>query len=61
MISNVKIFDVYIGEKIANNQKSVALRITLESNETLTEEIISTKINKILKSLAYRFGITLRS
>ena len=61
MISNVKIFDIYIGEKIANNQKSVAIRITLESNETLTEEIISTKINKILKSLEYRFGITLRS
>ena len=48
-------------KKIANNQKSVAIRITLESNETLTEEIISTKINKILKSLEYRFGITLRS
>ena len=61
MISNVKVFDLYIGDKIDAFKKSVAIRITLESDETLTEEVISSKINRILKSLEYRFKITLRA
>ena len=61
MISNIKIFDVYIGEKIASDKKSVAVRITLESDETLTEDVISTKMRKLLKTLEYRFNITLRA
>ena len=61
MISNVKVFDLYIGDKIDVSKKSVAIRITLESDETLTEEVISSKINRILKSLEYRFKITLRA
>ena len=61
MISNVKVFDLYIGDKIDASKKSVAIRITLESDETLTEDVISSKINRILKSLEYRFKITLRA
>lgn len=61
MISKVAVFDIYIGDKIEENKKSVAIRITLESDETLTEEIISSKIKRILKSLEYRFKITLRA
>ena len=60
MITKVEIFDIFEDEKIGLDKKSVAFRITLESNETLTEEIISNKISKILKSLEYRFKITLR-
>ena len=61
MISNIKVFDLYIGDKIEANKKSVAIRITLESDETLTEDVISSKISRILKSLEYRFKITLRA
>lgn len=61
MITNVEIFDIFEDEKIGNSEKSVAFRITLESEETLTEDIINSKINKILKSLEYRFNIKLRS
>ena len=61
MVSNIKVFDLYIGEKIDSSKKSVAIRITLESDETLTEDVISSKINRILKSLEYRFKITLRA
>ena len=60
MITKVEIFDIFVDEKIGLDKMSVAFRITLEANETLTEEIISSKINKILKSLEYRFKITLR-
>ena len=48
MISNVKIFDLYIGDKIPENKKSVAVRITIESEETLTDEVIASKIKRIL-------------
>ncbi len=61
MISKITVFDIYVGEKIDASKKSVAIRITLESDETLTEDIISSKINRILKSLEYRFKITLRA
>ena len=61
MITKVEIFDIFQDEKIGLDKASVAFRITLEANETLTEEIISSKINKILKSLEYRFKITLRA
>lgn len=49
MISAVKVFDVYVGDKIKNDEKSIALKIVFSSNETLTDDIINGKINKILK------------
>ena len=58
MISNVKIFDLYIGDKIPENKKSVAVRITIESEETLTDEVIASKIKRILE---YRYNIVLRA
>lgn len=61
MISKVQVFDLYIGDKIEPSKKSVAVRITLEADETLTDEIISSKIKRILKSLEYRYHITLRA
>lgn len=60
MISKVQVFDLYMGDKMEPGKKSVAVRITLESDETLTDEIISSKIKRILKSLEYRYHITLR-
>ena len=60
MITKVEIFDIFADEKIGVDNYSVAFRITLEANETLTEEIISSKVSKILKSLEYRFKIGLR-
>ena len=60
MIKEVKVFDVYEGSNVAADEKSVAVRITLGSNETLTDEIIASKMKKIINTLAYRFDITLR-
>ena len=60
MIKSVEIFDEYKGENIESGKKSVAIKIMLESNETLTEETISAKMNKIIKSLEYQYHITLR-
>ena len=51
MITDVVIFDVYVGEKIEADEKSIACKVVLSSNETLTDEIVNSKVNKILKTL----------
>ena len=61
MIKNVQVFDLYEGSHIEEDKKSVAVRITLESDETLTDDIINAKIKKILNTLAYCYKIELRN
>ncbi len=61
MIKKVVVFDIYAGEKLGENLKSVAFRITLESDEVLTDEIITGKVNKIIKMAEFRYQAKLRS
>ena len=61
LLSEVKVFDVYTGEKIHQNQKSIALKLIFSSYETLTDDIINGKINKIIKELQNKYQATLRS
>lgn len=61
MIKDVEVFDVYIGTNIENGKKSVAVKIMLESSDTLTDEVINAKMTKIIKSLEYQFNISLRA
>lgn len=43
-----KLFDVYEGDNIEKDKKSLAYRITLQdNNKTLTDEVIQSEINKI--------------
>jgi phenylalanyl-tRNA synthetase beta chain len=60
MIKKVSVFDVYVGDKIEEGKKSVAVRITLEAQDTLTDEVINQKMKKILNTLAYCFKIEIR-
>ena len=60
MIKNVSVFDIYVGDKIESGKKSVAVRITLESLDTLTDEVINQKMKKILNTLAYMHKIEIR-
>ena len=59
-IKSVEVFDVYVGEKIAEDKKSVAFRILMESNEQLTDEMINNKVKRLLNGLKYRYNIELR-
>ena len=61
LISDVILFDLYEGEKIASGLKSIALRVIFTSNETLTDDIVNNKVNKILKTLEKNLGVTLRA
>lgn len=58
---DVKIFDVYTGENVNDDEKSLALKLTWTVSDTLTEEVITQKVNKVLKALAKTYNATLRA
>jgi len=62
LIKDVKIFDVYSGQSIDSNQKSVAIRVKIQSHEkTLTTEEIDSISDKIIKNLSQKFNAVIRS
>ncbi|MDD3171100.1 MAG: phenylalanine--tRNA ligase subunit beta [Bacilli bacterium] len=60
-LSDVKIFDIYSGDKIGKDEKSIAIKMTFTSFETLTDDIINNKVNKILKELTKEHNAQLRA
>ncbi len=60
-LEDVKLFDIYRGEKLGAGRKSVAYAITLRaSDRTLTDEEINSTMDKVLKALE-AFGAELRA
>ena len=60
LLSDVKIFDLYVGENVKEDEKSLAIKLVFTSYETLTDEVINGKVNKILKELEKKYQATLR-
>ena len=61
LVEKVELFDVYTGEKIGLDNKSVAFRVTMRAaDHTLTDEEADMISQKILASLEKNLGITLR-
>ena len=61
IINKVSIFDVYQGEKIDNDSKSIAIRVLLQPLEkTFSEEEIESISNQIIDSTITSFNATLR-
>ena len=59
-LEDVKLFDIYRGEKLGAGKKSVAYSITLRApDRTLTDEEINGTMEKVLKALK-EFGAELR-
>ncbi len=62
LISNIKVFDVYEGENIPENQKSIAISITIQSLEKTLNDIDLEKINKsIIETVENKTGAKIRS
>ncbi len=58
---DVQLFDVYRNAVIGNDKKSLAYKIVFMSDEkTLTSDEINAAVNKVLKSLEFRYGAKLR-
>lgn len=60
-LSDVKIFDLYVGDKVQEDEKSLAIKLVFTSYETLTDDIINSKVNKILKELEKKYQAVLRA
>ena len=62
LIKNVKIFDVYEGENIPTGMKSIALKVTIQSDfKTLNEKDLNNISKKIISSVEEKASAKLRS
>ena len=62
LISNIRIFDVYEGDNIPRDKKSIAINVTIQSNEKTLNDIDLENINKlIIKTVENKTGAKIRS
>ena len=62
LISNIRVFDVYEGEKIPENQKSIAISVTIQSSEKTLNDYDLDKINRlIIETVENKTGAKIRS
>ncbi len=61
-LTALNLFDIYEGERIAKDKKSLAYNLKFQAKErTLTADEVNAKVNSVLKELADRLGVELRS
>ncbi len=61
LVHNVQLFDIYRGDQIDDNKKSLAYKITYQSfDKTLTNEEVTQEQNKIIRQLNKNYGATIR-
>lgn len=62
LLTNIEVFDVYTGEKVENDEKSVAYALTFnDPAKTLTEEEVNTLFEKIIKDVESKLNAKLRN
>ena len=62
LIKSVKVFDIYEGENIPVNKKSIALNVTIQSSEkTLNEKDLEKINNLIISTVEIKSGAKIRS
>ena len=62
LIQEVRTFDVYEGENIPKDKKSVAINITLQAvDRTLSEKDLDQISKKIIEVVKQKTGATIRS
>ena len=62
LISNIQVFDVYEGENIPENQKSIAISVTIQSSKkTLNDNDLESINNLIIETVENKTGAKIRS
>ena len=62
LIKDISVFDLYEGENIPNEKKSLAFKVVIQSDEkALTENDINTLSKKIITTVEDKTGSKLRS
>ena len=61
LLSEIDVFDVYVGENIDSSKKSVAYTLKfVDTTKTLTEEEVMTVFNKIISEVEQKLGAKVR-
>ena len=61
LVEKVELFDIYKGKQVPEGKKSIAYAIAYrDENKTLKDEDVNKVHEKILRSLEYKLGATLR-
>ena len=61
ILTNINIFDLYVGEHIEKNKKSIAYSLTFNSSDrTLTEEEVDEVFRKIIDKVRNKFNCDIR-
>ena len=62
LLSEVKVFDLYRGENVKNDEKSIAYSLVFESEDrTLTTEEVNELFNKIIDEVCKKLKLTIRN
>lgn len=62
LLKEIKVFDVYTGENIDDDKKSIAFNLIFEDNtKTLTDEEVTLVFNKIIRDVEDRLSAKLRN
>ena len=60
LLSKITVFDIYTGEKIGSEEKSIAINLEFSATQTLSDELVNQKLKMILKHLKEKFNASLR-
>lgn len=62
ILTNIDVFDVYTGENVGENEKSIAFSLTFsDPSKTLTEDEVTNVFNKIIDDVQNKTDFVLRS
>ena len=62
LLTDISVFDLYVGENIGEGNKSIAYSLTFEDlNRTLTDEEVMSVFNNIINEVETKLNIKLRS
>ena len=61
LLTNIEVFDVYVGENVASDEKSLAFNLIFEDpTRTLTEEEVMQLFNKAIDAVTTKLNAVLR-
>ncbi len=61
LLTNIELFDLYVGDKIDQDKKSMAYTLTFnDSKKTLTDEEVMNLFNKIIESVTKKYNCVVR-
>lgn len=62
LLTNIEVFDVYTGENVGSDEKSIAYNLTFQSNDrTLTDEEVMNTFNNIINKVETKLNVKLRN